>query len=57
MGRLADGVLAYRRHPVHRDLENPPAVWSEGNTRLLDYGATHRRRVCAVHGPCWWCPR
>src|SRR4029077_3851609 len=21
---------------------NPPAVWSEGNTRLLDYGATHR---------------
>ena len=42
MGRLADGVLAYRRHPVHRDLENPPAVWSEGNTRLLDYGATHR---------------
>ena len=42
MGRLADGVLAYRQHPVHRDLENPPAVWSEGNTRLLDYGATHR---------------
>ena len=42
MDRLADGVLAYRRHPVHRDLENPPAVWSEGNTRLLDYGATHR---------------
>ena len=42
MGRLADGVLAYRRHPFHRDLENPPAVWSEGNTRLLDYGATHR---------------
>jgi len=42
MGRLADGMLAYRRHPVHRTLDNPPAVWSEGNTRLLDYGATHR---------------
>jgi polyhydroxyalkanoate synthase subunit PhaC len=42
LGRLAEGVLAYRNHPVHRDLENPPAVWSEGNTRLLDYGATHR---------------
>lgn len=42
MARLADGVLAYRRHPVHRTLDNPPAVWSEGNTRLLDYGATHR---------------
>ena len=41
MHRLADGVLAYRDHPVHRTLENPPAVWSEGNTRLLDYGATH----------------
>jgi polyhydroxyalkanoate synthase len=35
-------VLAYRRHPVHRTLDTPPAVWSEGNTRLLDYGATHR---------------
>jgi len=42
MERLADGVLAYRKHEVHRTLENPPAVWSEGNTRLLDYGATHR---------------
>lgn len=42
MARLADGVLAYRQHQVHRSLENPPAVWSEGNTRLLDYGATHR---------------
>ncbi|MGZ5784171.1 MAG: alpha/beta hydrolase, partial [Croceibacterium sp.] len=42
MRRLADGVLAYRQNPVHRTLDNPPAVWSEGNTRLLDYGATHR---------------
>lgn len=42
MARLADGVLAYRQHAVHRTLVDPPAVWSEGNTRLLDYGATHR---------------
>jgi polyhydroxyalkanoate synthase len=42
MHRLADGVLAYRQHAVHRTLDNPPAVWSEGNPRLLDYGATHR---------------
>lgn len=42
MAQLADGVLAYRRHPVARTLEDPPAVWSEGGTRLLDYGATHR---------------
>ena len=41
LDRLAEGVLAYRNHSVHRDLENSPAVWSEGNTRLLDYGATH----------------
>ncbi|MFI5002340.1 MAG: alpha/beta fold hydrolase, partial [Reyranellales bacterium] len=40
--RLAEGVLAYRQSSVHRTLENPPAAWSEGNTRLLDYGATHR---------------
>ncbi|WP_428669448.1 alpha/beta fold hydrolase [Reyranella sp.] len=42
MDRLAQGVLAYRRHPVHRTLENPAAVWQEGNTRLLDYGLTDR---------------
>ena len=42
LDRLAEGVLAYRRHPVCRTLDTPPAVWSEGNTRLLDYGATHR---------------
>ena len=41
MHRLAEGVLAYRQHAGRRTLENPPAVWSEGNTRLLDYGATH----------------
>jgi polyhydroxyalkanoate synthase subunit PhaC len=40
MGRLAEGVLAYRRHPVQRSLETPPAIWHEGNTRLLDYGRT-----------------
>ncbi len=41
MDRLAEGVLAYRRHPVQRRLETPPAAWQEGNTRLLDYGRTH----------------
>ncbi len=42
MARLADGVLAYQRHDVHRTLVDPPAAWSEGNTRLLDYGMTNR---------------
>src|SRR4051812_9972396 len=41
MNRLAEGVIAYRRHPFHRTLETPPAAWQEGNTRLLDYGRTH----------------
>jgi polyhydroxyalkanoate synthase len=35
---LLAGVAAYRRHPWHRQLEDPPAIWAEGATRLLDYG-------------------
>jgi polyhydroxyalkanoate synthase len=42
LGRLADGVLAYRRNAIHRTLDTPPAVWTEGSTRLLDYGATNQ---------------
>ncbi len=52
LDRLAEGVLAYRRHPFHRTLQDPPSVWSEGSTRLLDYGtlsgAVRRRGVRAV---------
>lgn len=33
------GVAAYRAHPYRRTLADPPVVWSEGPTRLLDYGA------------------
>jgi polyhydroxyalkanoate synthase len=35
------GVLAYRRHPYVRTLEDPPSVFESGAMRLLDYGATH----------------
>ena len=42
MERLADGVLAYQRNDIQRTLADPPAVWREGNTRLLDFGATNR---------------
>ena len=42
LDRLAEGVMAYRNHPCHRTLQDPPAVWREGNTQLLDYGTTHR---------------
>ncbi len=32
------GIAAYRRHPYQRDLPDPPAIWQEGDSRLLDYG-------------------
>ena len=38
VGLLA-GIAAYRRHPYRRDLPDPPCVWSEGDTRLLDHSA------------------
>ena len=34
---LIEGIAAYRRHPWYRTLQDPPEVWSEGGTRLLDY--------------------
>jgi polyhydroxyalkanoate synthase len=37
---LVSAIAAYRRHPYARSLEDPPAVWAEGASRLLDYGAT-----------------
>jgi len=35
---LIAGIAAYRRHPWHRTLEDPPTLWTEGESRLLDYG-------------------
>ena len=35
---LIEGIAAYRRHPYQRTLTDPPAVWTEGSSRLLDYG-------------------
>jgi polyhydroxyalkanoate synthase subunit PhaC len=37
-GALIAGIAAYRRHPWRRTLSEPPALWSEGGSRLLDYG-------------------
>jgi len=39
LATLAGGIEAYRRHPWRRDLADPPALWREGSSRLLDYGA------------------
>jgi len=35
---LIGGIAAYRRHGWRRTLPDPPVLWSEGGTRLLDYG-------------------
>ncbi len=38
MAALLAGIQAYRTHPYRRELADPPALWHEGTTRLLDYG-------------------
>lgn len=35
---LIAGIAAYRRHPWRRELPDPPCVWEEGGSRLLDFG-------------------
>ena len=35
---LLAGIAAYRRHPFTRQLPEPPVLWQEGGSRLLDYG-------------------
>jgi polyhydroxyalkanoate synthase len=34
------GVERYRQHTYSRDLADPPVVWREGASRLLDYGGS-----------------
>jgi len=36
-GRFLAGIELYRHHPYRRALADPPLVWQEGTTRLLDY--------------------
>jgi polyhydroxyalkanoate synthase len=31
------GIAAYRRHPYQRLVEEPPTIWQEGGSRLIDY--------------------
>jgi polyhydroxyalkanoate synthase subunit PhaC len=33
-----DGLEAWQRHPYRRTLADPPCIWSEGCSRLLDFG-------------------
>jgi polyhydroxyalkanoate synthase subunit PhaC len=45
---LIEGIAAYRRHGWQRTLVDPPGMWSEGSTRLLDYGPAGGRPVLFV---------
>ncbi|MEO0393737.1 MAG: alpha/beta fold hydrolase [Pseudomonadota bacterium] len=38
LGQFFTGVDHYRKSPQQRQLDDPPTVWQEGATRLLDYG-------------------
>ena len=46
--RFLAGIEAYRRHPYRRALADPPEIWREGTTRLLDYGPDGGRPVLFV---------
>ena len=48
MASLAEGIEAYRRHPYERTLPDPPVIWQEGSTRLLDYGALNEGSAQAL---------
>jgi polyhydroxyalkanoate synthase len=37
-GSYLTGLETYRRHPFRRPDREPPVLWREGTTRLLDYG-------------------
>lgn len=42
------GLKRYRHHPYRRVLADPPVLWQEGTTRLLDYGPAGGRPVLVV---------
>ncbi len=48
---LIAGIAAYRRYPYARALDDPPAIWAEGESRLLDYGGLGSGGVPALFVP------
>lgn len=48
LDQMLAGIEAYRHHPYRRALRDPPVVWRQGTTRLLDYGARRRNAADAV---------
>jgi polyhydroxyalkanoate synthase len=45
---FVEGLKAYWRHPYRRTLRDPPAVWTRGSIRLLDFGPEEGRPVLLV---------
>ncbi|MGH7072510.1 MAG: alpha/beta fold hydrolase [Acetobacteraceae bacterium] len=45
---LLAGIALYRRHPYQRTLPDPPVLWAEGETRLLDYASGRTRDAPTV---------
>ena len=48
LAAFADGIQVYRTMPSQSRPVAPPAIWTSGNTRLLDYGVTSKK---AANGP------
>jgi polyhydroxyalkanoate synthase subunit PhaC len=57
LSAVASGIAAYRGHPYRRTLAEPPTLWQEGTTRLLDYGAAGSGQQRDNSGPAATPPR
>lgn len=44
LAELEAGIRAYRRHPYHRRVSEPPLAWRQGTTRLLDHRSPPGRK-------------
>jgi len=47
-GAFLAGIERYRHHPYRRAMREPPVLWQEGTTRLLDYGTPGEPGVLVV---------
>lgn len=45
LAEFAEGVLSYRHFERPPRIKEPPVIWSEGTTRLLDYGTSQKAPV------------
>lgn len=44
MGAMLEGITRWQCHPYRRDLPEPPMLWADGSSRVLDYGAVPEAR-------------